>query len=952
MPITRQGSLAGLGFTISLAALAAALACPPGAQAQTVSGGASNTQPCAQGAGGGLACGPSSTADDTGGAVAIGDQSQALGYRGTAVGSNSTASNQAAVAIGQGATASGTYSTALGSGAVASQNGAVAAGYSSEASGPFSLAFGWSSKALTNGAAAYGTFAVAGGLVSAAFGDDAGATGDYSVALGASASAAGTNSIAAGLRSSANGLGDIALGSGASTYISTTTNGNIAIGADSRTVDAASSPTYATATGGDAVGVGTAVQATGKYGVSLGAYSNVTGTGAAVGNVAIGYGSSDDGSNSRAVFSVGCSTGCGAVAPFTRAITNVSAGSVSSTSTDAVNGSQLYSVEQMIGSGGGGAYLPLAGGTMTGAINMGGNGITALQAGSVTATSTDAVNGAQLYATNQNVTTAQTTASNALAIADGALQTSGGAMTGAISMGGNGITALQAGSVTATSTDAVNGGQLYATNHNVMTAQTTASTALAIADGALQTTGGAMTGAISMSGNAITALQAGAVNATSTDAVNGSQLYSVEQMIGSGGSGAYLPLAGGTVTGAINMSGNGVTGLQAGSVTATSTDAVNGGQLYATNQNVTAAQTTASTALSVADGALQTAGGTMTGGLDMGGNVISSVGAGSISATSTEAVNGSQLYAAEQIFSTSGGSNPYFTTSFVSAPVPTASGANAIAVGGGSVASGASSIAMGDGALAENGAATSIGANNTASGDGAVAIGANNTATGAGSVAIGSASAAGAAGAVALGAGATAAQVDSVALGSGATTTRAAQVMLGGPGSSVTIGDIGASTAAQAGGAAVMTVDANGTVGEDTTIRPAIATLQSTSATQATQISSIQATDVAQNNRLSALETQTATLNSEMTQLQNNFSQFQRETRYGIADAMAMTAAPMPSAPGRTSWTVNVSEYHDAVGDGVSFAHRLNTSLPFMIDGGVSFSPSNVSARIGIGGEF
>ena len=824
MPITRQGSLAGLGFTISLAALAAALACPPGAQAQTVSGGASNTQPCAQGAGGGLACGPSSTADDTGGAVAIGDQSQALGYRGTAVGSNSTASNQAAVAIGQGATASGTYSTALGSGAVASQNGAVAAGYSSEASGPFSLAFGWSSKALTNGAAAYGTFAVAGGLVSAAFGDDAGATGDYSVALGASASAAGTNSIAAGLRSSANGLGDIALGSGASTYISTTTNGNIAIGADSRTVDAASSPTYATATGGDAVGVGTAVQATGKYGVSLGAYSNVTGTGAAVGNVAIGYGSSDDGSNSRAVFSVGCSTGCGAVAPFTRAITNVSAGSVSSTSTDAVNGSQLYSVEQMIGSGGGGAYLPLAGGTMT--------------------------------------------------------------------------------------------------------------------------------GAISMSGNAITALQAGAVNATSTDAVNGSQLYSVEQMIGSGGSGAYLPLAGGTVTGAINMSGNGVTGLQAGSVTATSTDAVNGGQLYATNQNVTAAQTTASTALSVADGALQTAGGTMTGGLDMGGNVISSVGAGSISATSTEAVNGSQLYAAEQIFSTSGGSNPYFTTSFVSAPVPTASGANAIAVGGGSVASGASSIAMGDGALAENGAATSIGANNTASGDGAVAIGANNTATGAGSVAIGSASAAGAAGAVALGAGATAAQVDSVALGSGATTTRAAQVMLGGPGSSVTIGDIGASTAAQAGGAAVMTVDANGTVGEDTTIRPAIATLQSTSATQATQISSIQATDVAQNNRLSALETQTATLNSEMTQLQNNFSQFQRETRYGIADAMAMTAAPMPSAPGRTSWTVNVSEYHDAVGDGVSFAHRLNTSLPFMIDGGVSFSPSNVSARIGIGGEF
>jgi len=882
MFMMRKTSLIQLGCAASVATLAAALLSAPAARAQTVTAPNTPSQPCVQGSGSepGLACGSTATASDGTAGIAIGNQSTATGFG-------------SAIAVGRFSVASGNSGIAIGAQTTASGNGAVAVGLGVTSSGDYTVGLGWDAKAIGNDSQAIGVNASATGLEGAAFGAVANAGGANSAAFGPRASASGSASLASGYFAFAPGAGDLAFGANAQTWNqapATQTNGNIVMGSDSGTVDGAATPVLPTVNGGDAVGIGTAVQVTAKYGVALGAYTSVTGTGGGYGNVSLGQGSTDAGAGSRAEISVG------AAGVFTRVITNVGNGVVSATSTDAVTGSELYSVEQMISSGGGGAYLPLAGGTMTGAINMGGNGVTGLQAGSLAATSTDAINGSQLYTTNQNVTAAQSTASTALSVADGALQTTGGAMTGGLSLGGNGITNLQAG----------------------------------------------------------------VVSATSTDAVNGSQLYSVEQMIGSAGAGSYLPLTGGTMTGAINMGGNGVTGLQAGAVTATSTDAVNGGQLYATNQNVTTAQSTASTALSIANGALQTTGGTLTGGLSMGGNGITNLGAGAVSATSTDAVNGSQLYGVEQLISTSSSAgNPYFVANFLGTPTPQASGTNAIAVGGNSVASGVASVAIGLGAVAQNGAATSIGAGNTASGNGAVAIGdpntatgmgavaigANNSAIGNGAVAIGNASVAGSNGAIALGAGAKAAQVNSVALGSGAVTTQASQIMLGGSGSSVAIGDIAASTAAQTGTTAVMTVDANGTVGQDTTIKPAIASMQSS-------ITSIQNTDITQNNRLTALEQETTLLSNQISGVQNALSQLKRETRFGIADAMAMAPAPMPSAPGKTTWTVNVSEYHDSVGQAVSFAHRLNTAAPFVVTGGVSFGPSNVSVRLGVGGEF
>ncbi|MBK6296621.1 MAG: YadA C-terminal domain-containing protein [Sphingomonadales bacterium] len=66
------------------------------------------------------------------------------------------------------------------------------------------------------------------------------------------------------------------------------------------------------------------------------------------------------------------------------------------------------------------------------------------------------------------------------------------------------------------------------------------------------------------------------------------------------------------------------------------------------------------------------------------------------------------------------------------------------------------------------------------------------------------------------GAGATTAFAGATAIGTGATTTRANQVVLGGTGSSVTVGDLTASTAAQTGPVSIVTADAGGTLGRST----------------------------------------------------------------------------------------------------------------------------------------
>ena len=176
-------------------------------------------------------------------------------------------------------------------------------------------------------------------------------------------------------------------------------------------------------------------------------------------------------------------------------------------------------------------------------------------------------------------------------------------------------------------------------------------------------------------------------------------------------------------------------------------------------------------------------------------------------------------------------------------------------------------------------------------------------------------------GGTAIGANARASQVGATAIGFGAVTTAANQVTLGGAGSSVRIGDIAASTAAQAGATAVMTVDASGTVGADPTIRPAISALQSGQAAMQGQIRNLYDLNAATRRDL-----------GKVTE--------------GVAMALAMERPSLP--PGtRFGLAGGFGYYNDRTAGAASFAFRITEHSS--VSGGVGFgmSTGEVGARAG-----
>jgi len=459
-------------------------------------------------------------------------------------------------------------------------------------------------------------------------------------ATGAEASAGEGNSIAFGNRAltSATALGSIALGTGST------------VGAN--------------ATG--AIALGTGAIATGANGVALGAGS-VAARGSLAGYTAIGLAVPQ---NSAGEVSVGA-------AGAERQITNVAAGTAA---TDAVNVAQLTGVQAQIGTLASGA-VQYDGATRT-SVTLGGAGTGApavalrnVAAGTLGATSTDAVNGSQLFATNTNVSNLTTNITNgaigAVQYANAATPTvpNGGTPTNDVALvgaapGAVGLHNVANGNVAAGSTDAVNGGQLATVTGQVGTLAT-----LAVqyddATRVRATLGGVGTGAAPV---ALGNVAAGTLGATSTEAVNGSQLFATNTNvtntntaltnlttnIANGGIGAlqYSNAATPTVpNGGVPTNDVALVGATAGpvalhnvadgTVATGSTDAVNGGQLATVTGQVGNLA-----ALSVqyddATRARVTLGGLGTGAAPV---AIGNVAAGALGATSTDAVNGSQLFA-------------------------------------------------------------------------------------------------------------------------------------------------------------------------------------------------------------------------------------------------------------------------------------------------------------------
>ncbi len=601
--------------------------------------------------------------------VANGDRSMAFGryaktngFTSLAIGDSSLADGEKTIALGNTAKAYEIMSIALGDNANASKEYAMALGASSKAGGADSLAFGRKSTANSTGSLAIGADSSSSNDNAIAIGNKTQALGVNSMALGNASQASGESSIALGNTSEASEQNAIALGQGS---IASKVN-SIALGSNSLSSgeNAIALGEGSAAGGSNSLAFGSQSRANGNDSVAIG-----VGAAAATDNsVAIGAGSTTDASNT---VSVGNSA-------TKRKIVNMAAGAISNTSTDAINGSQLYTISDSVAKRLGGGATVGSDGTVTAvsyalrsgtynnvgdalsgidnntlqwnktagafSANHGANAtnkITNVAKGTVSATSTDVVNGSQLYDLQQDALLWNGTAFSA---AHGTEATSK-------------ITNVTAGNLTAGSTDAVNGSQLKTTNDNVTTnttniaTNTTNITNLTDSVGDLKDdsllwnkAAGAFSAAHGTEATSkITNLLAGKISSNSTDAINGSQLYGVADSFTS-----YLG-------GGADISDTGV--LSGPTYTIGGTDYTNVGDALA------AINTSFSTSLGDALLWDATAGKfSAKHGINNAPSVITDVANGAVSSTSSDAINGSQLYGVSDYIADALGGNAVVNT--------------------------------------------------------------------------------------------------------------------------------------------------------------------------------------------------------------------------------------------------------------------------------------------------
>ncbi|EAO8268225.1 trimeric autotransporter adhesin SadA [Salmonella enterica] len=587
-----------------------------------------------------------------GASAAMGYHASAMGKWSTAIGSYSQSTGDSSLALGVKSTSAGDRAIAMGASSSAAGNFAMAMGVLSSASGENSVALGYKS--------------VASGATSSALGYQATASGDDSAAFGKGAKAIGTNSVALGSGSIAQEDNSIAVGNSTTqrqiTYVA---KGDInANSTDAVTGAQIYSLSQSVA---DRLGGGASVNSDGTvnaplYEVGTGIYNNVgsalsalntsiTNTGASVAGLAedallwdgntSAFSANHSGSDSK--------------------ITNLAAGTLAADSTDAVNGSQLFDTNAKVDQN----TADIT--TNTDSINQNTTDIAANTA-SINQNTTDiATNTTSINSLSNSVTT----------LTDDALLWDGN--TSAFSANHSGsdskITNLAAGTLAADSTDAVNGSQLFTTNENV--SQNTTNIA-ANTDSINQNTTDIAANTTSINQNTTDiATNTASINQNTTDiATNTTSINSLSNSVTTLTDDALLWDA---ASGAFNANHSGsdskITNLAAGTLAADSTDAVNGSQLFATNENVSqnttsiaantdsinqnttdiATNTTSINSLSnsvtmLTDDALlwDAASGAFNANRNGSASKIINVAAGNLSEDSTDAVNGSQLYETNQ----------------------------------------------------------------------------------------------------------------------------------------------------------------------------------------------------------------------------------------------------------------------------------------------------------------
>ncbi|UHC15871.1 hypothetical protein LRS73_25850 [Methylobacterium currus] len=612
------------------------------------------------------------------------------------------------------------------------------------------------------------------------------------------------------------------------------------------------------------------------------------------------------------------------------------------------------------------------GGTMVNMAGTAGNRqVTGVAAGALTATSTDAVNGAQLFATNQTVANAGNAVATALG--GGASYASAtGTLTGPTYTFGNGAQFTSVGgalgNLDTRTTANTSGLAALQAGQSGLVQQAAPDTAVTVG----AATGGTMVNMAGTAGNRqVTGVAAGALTATSADAVNGAQLFATNQTVANAGNAVATALGGGasyasatgTLTGPTYTFGNGAqftsVGGALGNLDTRTTANTSGLAALQAGQSGLVQQAAPDTAVTVG----AATGGTMVNMAGTAGNrQVTGVAAGALTATSADAVNGAQLFATNTQLAANtsalgvlqgqtttntaniaalqnGTSGVFVATHPGDAAAPSVSGNGALAGGFAAVARGEATVAIGTGARATQSGATAIGTNAVASGDPTTAVGFSAqatgneasafgglaVATGDNATALGRSAHAGGANAVAVGAFSSAMQADSVAIGQGVATTRANQIAIGSATQTYTLAGLASaqSLAAQTGATAFVTTDASGNLAASS-IGP---------------------------NTISALDGRVSGLEAGLGSLSRYAVESRKEARRGIASAMALASASLPSAPGRLSYVLNGATFRGEYAVGGSVAYRLDTNRPVAVTLGVAGGAGNVGARIGIMGE-
>ena len=390
------------------------------------------------------------------GAQAFGQSSKATGVNSAAVGRLATASGERASAFGVGNTASGASSLSVGDKSVASESNAAAIGTEAKAAGKNSIAAGYNAQATNDGAVAVGANTSATNA-STALGDGSKATGENATALGWNANAAGRADVFIGKQAGKGadnasnfsniGIGEgavrnaggaakdvnniIGIGTGAAEGIQA--NHNIAMGAHANGTGNGSAAVTTTnnvaigertrASGGNSIAIGNRNKAEGQAAIALGVGSNAAGQNSfaagqnaqatAAGTIAIG-GSPQAANAANASGSQAIAIGRQAAASNTDSLA-LGRGAKSTHNSAVALGADSeteVAVATNTATVNGITYSGFAGDAPTSTISVGSGSlkrtVTNVAAGRISATSTDAINGSQLYAIANRLQAGQT----------------------------------------------------------------------------------------------------------------------------------------------------------------------------------------------------------------------------------------------------------------------------------------------------------------------------------------------------------------------------------------------------------------------------------------------------------------------------------------------------------------------------------------------------------------